>query len=286
MAGLVACVLSACSSYDPKLLSAAATAGTSGSIGSSGKGGADGGGTGGTGAMSGAGGTMCLADGCEPEDDAGIDTCPKTAADCDDARPCTRDLLDDSAGPCAFECANEPITEAADDGCCAVGQDLSTDPDCDGSCGNGVIEPGEDCDGGTTCVDCKLPAEQSACVASHATEAMGSVECRRCACINCTAETQSCLDDTDTTRQMLCDDLVICALAQNCVGQECYCGDLDNDPLCLYAEGPCIPEVEAAAGTQDSTDIAERSMDDNYAVARGRTLSECVAMKCADVCPH
>ncbi|MFW6067480.1 MAG: DUF4215 domain-containing protein [Myxococcota bacterium] len=79
--------------------------------------------------------------------------CPTS---CDDGNPCTTDTMEGSPETCDVVCINEPITECADDdGCCPSGCDATTDSDCSSECGNGVIEPGETCDGNcpTECDD-------------------------------------------------------------------------------------------------------------------------------------
>jgi hypothetical protein len=70
--------------------------------------------------------------------------CP-TAASCDDKNPCTLDLIEGSA--CRAACRNLPRTQiTSGDGCCPAGATRSQDSDCAAICGNGVVEPGEQCD--------------------------------------------------------------------------------------------------------------------------------------------
>ncbi len=71
------------------------------------------------------------------------DVCPTS---CDDGDPCTLDVRQ-GAG-CQTQCLHTKITAfIAGDGCCPMDANHSTDPDCQPSCGNGVVEPGESCDG-------------------------------------------------------------------------------------------------------------------------------------------
>ncbi len=71
--------------------------------------------------------------------------CP-TLADCDDSLPCTTDTLDQD-GTCQAECAHQDITTCSGgDGCCPPGCDPSADGDCQGICGDGVLDAGETCD--------------------------------------------------------------------------------------------------------------------------------------------
>lgn len=119
--------------------------------------------------------TSCLdGDGCCPgsctsvtDDDCGAfcgngipepgETCDPCPADCDDADACTSDSSTGDPNMCSLVCSNAPISSCIDfDGCCPASCDQTTDLDCMPVCGNGVVESGEDCDGGpggTTCVD-------------------------------------------------------------------------------------------------------------------------------------
>jgi cysteine-rich repeat protein len=71
--------------------------------------------------------------------------CP-TVATCNDMIACTADAVM-GAGTCAAACTHTAITApASGDGCCPPGATAATDGDCRGVCGNGVLEPGEQCD--------------------------------------------------------------------------------------------------------------------------------------------
>ena len=76
----------------------------------------------------------------------GLD-CP-TVETCDDGNSCTADSLDETGGPCQVVCVHEAAELACGlaDGCCPAGCDVETDGDC-AICGNGIVEPGELCDG-------------------------------------------------------------------------------------------------------------------------------------------
>jgi hypothetical protein len=89
---------------------------------------------------------------CEPDVDAMI-----CAANCEDNDPCTVDVSVGSADNCNLECVRTPITDAVnDDSCCLPGSNARLDTDCAPQCGNGVVEAGEPCDGGTLCsADCR-----------------------------------------------------------------------------------------------------------------------------------
>jgi hypothetical protein len=65
--------------------------------------------------------------------------------------------MEGSSQTCDLKCTTTPITAARNnDGCCPSNANANTDNDCQAKCGNGVREPGEDCDGSdcpTTCPD-------------------------------------------------------------------------------------------------------------------------------------
>lgn len=75
--------------------------------------------------------------------------CPKTSADCSDDDPCTRDSI--TGAGCGARCEHTPIDARAGDGLCC-GATGTPDADC-ASCGNGMVEPPEECDcpGGAAC---------------------------------------------------------------------------------------------------------------------------------------
>lgn len=85
---------------------------------------------------------------CDTGIASGAGSCPTA---CDDGDVCTTDTLVNAPG-CQAACFETPKPAGPMDGCCPAGSDLSDDPDCPITCGDGVISPpGEECDdGGTT----------------------------------------------------------------------------------------------------------------------------------------
>jgi hypothetical protein len=71
--------------------------------------------------------------------------CP-TLADCNDGNPCTIDTL--AGTGCQQHCVHTQDTSCSPttNGCCPSGCNANNDPDCSPVCGNGVVEPGENCD--------------------------------------------------------------------------------------------------------------------------------------------
>jgi hypothetical protein len=77
------------------------------------------------------------------------DPCPTSCMETD-ADPCTRAVLRGSG--CNARCDLDRITATSPgDGCCPPGANMASDSDCTNAppavCGNGMTEPGEDCDG-------------------------------------------------------------------------------------------------------------------------------------------
>lgn len=75
---------------------------------------------------------------------------------CNDNDPCTTDVLTGDSSHCDAVCTYTMITATkSGDGCCPSGANSTTDSDCSASCGNGVKEGAETCDGNcpTSCDD-------------------------------------------------------------------------------------------------------------------------------------
>jgi hypothetical protein len=227
---------------------------------------------------------------CEPEQDADADgggagpLCVGEA-DCNDGDPCTADVFTGSAANCNAACSFAEITmAAAGDGCCPQGANANLDGDCSAACGNGVREPGEECDGSLGCDGtCKLTltSQQIACL--ELVEETGN-ECDRCSCMQCAPQQLACRQSGDALRDMHCTAIIECANDNDCVGTWCYCDPLDF--LCNDLPGPCVAEIDAAAAANPGggTIPAQRA-DPETAIGRAALHGECNATNCADVCP-
>lgn len=105
--------------------------------------------------------------------------CPSLAA-CDDRVPCTKDTLAGSLTACNLRCEHMQIaTAAAGDGCCPDGANARTDADCSPSCGNGVKEGKELCDG-ADCPTISSCNDGDPCTSDELTGSAGSctADCR------------------------------------------------------------------------------------------------------------
>jgi cysteine-rich repeat protein len=77
----------------------------------------------------------------------GTGSCPVM---CIDGNACTQNVLS-NAGTCTAACSFPAITNPANgDGCCPSGANANNDNDCAPTCGNNVVETGEQCDDGNT----------------------------------------------------------------------------------------------------------------------------------------
>jgi hypothetical protein len=97
------------------------------------------------------------------DDDAADAGSAPQCRSCDDRDPCTRDTRSSQRGDCDSQCSHTEITRARDgDRCCPAGMSAADDSDCAAVCGNGRLDPGEDCDGGESCSDdCTLLMDSS-----------------------------------------------------------------------------------------------------------------------------
>ena len=86
----------------------------------------------------------------------GVETCDGVCpTDCNDSNACTTDSVVGSAAACNAACDNAPVTACTSgDGCCAPGCNASNDNDCSAACGNGIVEPGETCEGASCPTSC------------------------------------------------------------------------------------------------------------------------------------
>jgi hypothetical protein len=83
----------------------------------------------------------------------------------------------------------------------------------------------------------------------------------------------------------LCGDMVTCAREEDCGNPDCFCGRYSLfSCLAGLADGPCKPQVSAAAKTGSLLDIDARKADPNYPLGRANLLGDCVDANCASEC--
>ena len=204
---------------------------------------------------------------------------------------CTDDVLVGSAGSCNARCTFPTITAPRDgDECCpnVPEANANNDDDCAPRCGNRVIETGELCDDGNTTANdgcsatCQIEADQAACLA----RLPENNACAQCSCLDCRSEAVACYGSSDANANARCAALVACGRENGCSSRDCYCGSA-SDFTCILLDGgngPCRPEVRAAAGSSDPFVILDRSTNTNYAIGRANALSACASAECAGPC--
>lgn len=100
-----------------------------------------------------------------------VGACP---AQCTSAAPCER--ADLSGKECGLRCAVTVIDQPQDaDGCCPTGADFASDSDCAQLCGNGMLDPGEACDGEATCGPDCLPLFHPALIHRYRFDGSGTL---------------------------------------------------------------------------------------------------------------
>lgn len=246
----------------------------------------------------------CCPEGCAPSND---DDCPdgcgngvvdsdetcepdsKTApcdVICDDGDECTRDRIVGSPDNCNVDCMFVPITDpVSEDGCCPPGATFQSDSDCSPRCGNGVLEPGEECDGQDDCdSDCHhQPGMQAdGCNASLMEISGLSDACRSCVCGNCSEEAAGCLRTGDPQRDLKCRTTIECTQRTGCRKGACFCG---SSPGCVTPNGVCRTEIAAAAISADpGREGANCSREPDCPANRAAVYDNCVDTNCEDVC--
>jgi hypothetical protein len=126
------------------------------------------------------------------------------------------------------------ITQCRDaDGCCPEGCSALDDDDCSAACGNGVVEPGERCDG-----DCPMACyATSTCMTPTQTGSAATCD------VHCTeAPTTSC-----TSFDGCCPSGCYYAIDRDCTPTDCGNGECElgeSCPTCMQDCGFCasIPE--------------------------------------------
>jgi cysteine-rich repeat protein len=161
-------------------------------------------------------------------------------------------------------------------------------------CGNGTKEGSEACDDGNTAAGdgcsatCTVEEEpQSQCEAP-------ANACQECSCTSCATQIAACEGATGvaaagpaagTSKAELCTAVVRCGQASGCRGSACFCGTADLVSCLLgMGNGPCQPEIFAAAETDDPATVSGRQQDNNFAIGLSNAVSTCSVNSCSDAC--
>ena len=204
------------------------------------------------------GGSVCTSSACG---DGSVDSpetcdgdCPTT---CDDSNACTVDAMEGSAELCSATCVFVPVTGCSleSDGCCPASCSASNDADCDSVCGNGLVEPGEICDG-----DCPN------------------------ACSDADACTVDMLSGHVATCNAVCsfEEILECAHGDGCCPTGCtQLNDADCEPACgngviedgETCDGDC-PELCEAADSCSVSSLSGSAGDCNV-VCHEASITQC-----------
>jgi hypothetical protein len=235
-----------------------------------------------------------LGETCEktrPQDAGGsLAECPTKCED--DTDPCTVIQAIGSVQNCNFACIKTTVTDPKNnDGCCPAGANANTDNDCTPTCGNGIPEGKEICDGTPGCnADCsiELTAKQLACVNDYPSSGR---DCDICMCVNCYDETVKCYDSGDKNLSAGCQKVIDCGYKSDCLGSACYCGGATGAMIgfCVVpelADGPCKSVIEQVAGTNDLATIVSYQSDPTTALGLAQLVSTCYYNNCLTKCKN
>lgn len=108
-----------------------------------------------------------------------------------------------------------------------------------------VLDAAVAADGGSIPVDPKVAA--CAQVWSSNT-ALPTSQCSTCACAMCADPVNACLASGPALEVMQCSAVFACAVAHDCKDWDCYCATANCRAPAESGDGPCVAEMEAAAG--------------------------------------
>jgi hypothetical protein len=162
-------------------------------------------------------GVLDQGEACDNAIASGEGACPTSCA----APACAAAALEGSADDCSARCTVQPVACAAGDGCCPEGCDSSTDPDCVNTCGNGLVESPETCDG-----NCPASCDDGNACTNDSTS--GSAD--TCSLVCSTTPISACIDG-DGCCPPGCEDDSDCS-----AGAECGNGVVEAGELC---DGDC-----------------------------------------------
>lgn len=210
--------------------------------------------------------------------------CP---ANCNDNNACTADATSGSAANCNIICSHTPITQAmAGDGCCPPGVGANDDSDCRPTCGNKLVEGGEQCDDGNMtagdgCNNCMTETQQQQCLTRIGVDDM----CSQCVCSKCTSAGLACYGAANAGDVTACRNMVDCGRMTKCGNPDCFCGSADI-VLCLAGggNGPCKDQVAAAGKTSSLFELLAAADNPMLPLGRANNLAACVDMNCAAAC--
>lgn len=104
--------------------------------------------------------------------------------------------------------------------------------------------------------------------------------CSECVCTNCLTEAQNVYMNPDATKAMTAQGVVTCCQNACSRGTPCYCGEtngmVDLAACAMTPMGPCVMEIEAAAGAMGLIGVAGPAADPTTALGIANAFGNCV----------
>ena len=234
---------------------------------------------------------------CDPPE-----RCPQASA-CRTELTCMSARFTGAPATCSARCELVPIVSCVNgDHCCPSGCSPQEDDDC-GATGRKPTSATQQTPGGASgpssagaagasgsaaadagtpdCTqDCGADSNMMRCTQWHADAA-----CQVCDCAYCADEIVDCEGQESESARNACRDLLSCAAQKRCSGLDCYCGAFAAN-VCLtgWANGPCMPEVKKAAGTNDAVNIFVQAFSGEGPLVPAAKALSCRAQHCRRAC--
>jgi hypothetical protein len=169
----------------------------------------------------------------------------------------------DAMPPAALSDAGESLSSSSDAG--------RSTPPADASPGTADSDAGEDQDAHvpTLMPPLHVPTDAEQCVATWSADQFSDLACTQCACDQCTSPTLDCLSRGSDEERSLCTSLFACALNHGCHDWDCYCTTMSCRMGNSAPDGPCVAQMDAAAGGKREQVVAvHQANDPNQALVR------------------
>jgi hypothetical protein len=226
---------------------------------------------------------ICGSDGCG----GSCGTCALPAS-CDDDSGTCQECAGENCG-CMPNCQRKVCGSDGCGGSCGTcdedGEQCAEDGHCRRTtCGNDVLEGGEECDGGENCTDdCRRFNNAEITCFSGPSSADQIEGCKRCACLKCTQPTLDCYLSGEAVRDAACRIISECGVEQGCAGLDaCICGTQQ----CRPPNGPCNAAADEALALMGGNfaDIVPCLNDPDCAFHRAQVFGDCISDECGEIC--
>jgi hypothetical protein len=128
-------------------------------------------------------------------------------------------------------------------------------------------------------VDAAAPddAAVAMCSAAWSSTSLSLSACSTCACASCADPVTACLSVGTALEAQHCTDVFVCAVQHDCKGWDCYCTNTKCGAPNASGEGPCVAQIEAAAGGKRVQVMSiEQAGDPNEPLVRAMNAIGCV----------